>query len=215
MRQAKQPDVARRKRRSSEEIVDQILQAAEKEFKKSGYVGATIAAIAREAAVTETQLFRCFASKSELFREAIFKPLDRHFADFNARNLSSAGLRNDRQTARLYIGELQEFISEHAGMLKSMVVAQIYAPEGADGVAEIGSLKAYFDRGAAMLSLARYPRPTRESRLIVRVSFAAVLANIIFKDWLFPKGLAREEEIQEAIIDFVIDGISANLRLND
>lgn len=205
----------RRKRRSSEEIVDQILQAAEQEFKKSGYVGATIANIAREAAVTETQLFRCFSSKSELFRESIFKPLDRHFADFNARNLTSAGLRHDRETARLYIQELQEFLREHEGMLKSMVVAQIYAPEGAEGVAEIGSLKAYFDRGAAMLSLATHQQPTTESRLFVRVSFAAVLANIMFRDWLFPKDLATEEEIRESIVDFVLDGIRRNLPLND
>jgi AcrR family transcriptional regulator len=210
------PVTVRKKRRSSEEIVDRLLQAAEQEFKKSGYVGATIAVIAREAEVTEAQLFRCFSSKAELFREAIFKPLDRHFAEFNSRHLTAVpGMRNDRQMARLYIKELQQFLNEHSGMLMSMVVAQAYAADGTDGVAEIGSLRAYFDRGAAMLSLATNQRATKESRLIVRVSFAAVLANIIFKDWLFPKDLAREDEISESIIDFVIDGINAKLQLRN
>lgn len=215
MRRANQPVITRKKRRSSEEIIDRLLQAAEQEFEKSGYVGATTAAIARQAEVTEAQLFRCFNSKAELFREAIFKPLDRHFAEFNSRHLTAApGMRNDRQLAMLYISELQQFITEHAGMLMSMVVSQAYASDGA-GLAEIGSLRAYFDRGAAMLSLATNQRATKESRLLVRVSFAAVLANILFKDWLFPKGMARQEEISESIIDFVIDGINSKLHLND
>jgi hypothetical protein len=42
------------------------------------------------------------------------------------------------------------------------------------------------------------------------VSFVAVLASLMFKDWLFPAGMASEEEIREAIADFVIDGIMVN-----
>ena len=45
---------------------------------------------------------------------------------------------------------------------------------------------------------------------MVRVSFAAVLANVMFRDWLFPAGLASEHDIREAIIDFVIDGLRAS-----
>jgi hypothetical protein len=45
---------------------------------------------------------------------------------------------------------------------------------------------------------------------MVRVSFVAVLASLMFKDWLFPKGLASDADIREAIVDFVIDGINAN-----
>ena len=46
--------------------------------------------------------------------------------------------------------------------------------------------------------------------LMVRVSFAAVLANVMFKDWLFPPGMASDDEIRQAIVDFTIDGITAN-----
>ena len=42
------------------------------------------------------------------------------------------------------------------------------------------------------------------------VSFAAVLASVMFKDWLFPAGLASDEAIRDAIADFTIDGIGAN-----
>lgn len=45
---------------------------------------------------------------------------------------------------------------------------------------------------------------------MVRVSFAAVLGSVMFRDWLFPEGLASDEAIRRAIADFTIDGISAN-----
>ena len=51
---------------------------------------------------------------------------------------------------------------------------------------------------------------TVEPRLLVRVSFAAVLGCVLFKDWIFPEGLAADEDISAAIVDFVIDGISVN-----
>jgi hypothetical protein len=47
-------------------------------------------------------------------------------------------------------------------------------------------------------------------KLMVRVSFAAVLACVMFKDWIFPPGLASDEEIRAAINDFVREGIGAN-----
>jgi AcrR family transcriptional regulator len=67
---------ARRKRRSPGELNARILKAAAAEFRRAGYIGATTAAIAQKADVTEAQLFRYFGSKSNLFREAIFRPLD-------------------------------------------------------------------------------------------------------------------------------------------
>lgn len=200
-----------RKRRSSEEIVNRLLDAAEAEFRRHGYVGATTAAIARAAEVTEAQLFRCFGSKAELFREAIFKPLDRHFSEFNARNLTGVEDAQDRRTmARLYITELQQFVAEHAELLMSLVMVQTYGGS-AGGLEEVGSLRAYFERGAAMFPHAGGEGHAIDPKLLVRVSFAAVLANVMFKDWLFPKGLADEGEISEALIDFVLDGVGGNL----
>src|SRR6267142_4699187 len=101
----------RKKRRSTEENLDRIMRAAADEFEASGFTGATTAAIARRADVTEAQLFRYFASKAELFREAIFKPLNQHFVDFNARHLAAVdNMTSIRDKAHLYISELQQFI---------------------------------------------------------------------------------------------------------
>ena len=37
----------------------------------------------------------------------------------------------------------------------------------------------------------------------------------MFKDWIFPRGLAGPDEISAAIWDFVMDGINANSHLGD
>ena len=191
--------------------MDRIIRAAADEFKSSGFTGATTAAIARNAEVTEAQIFRYFASKAELFRESVFKPLERHILDFHSSQLSAdAGAETRALKSRRYIRELQRFLSEHSQMLMSLVVAQTYAPGSTDGVNEIESLGTYFERGAAMMTSRMAASPRVDPKLMVRVSFAAVLACILFKEWIFPKGLASDREISAAIEEFVMDGINAN-----
>jgi AcrR family transcriptional regulator len=203
----------RRKRRSSEEVADRILEAAAEEFELAGYSGATTAAIARRAEVTEAQIFRFYASKQDLFRAAIFTPLNRHFAEFHAANIARPGDSGSmREMARRYINELQDFMEEHSRMLMSLIVASAYTPESTDGVGELEGLRAYFDQGAGVMAKRMGGEAKVDPRLMVRVSFVAVLASLMFKDWLFPKGLASEDAIREAIVDFVIDGIRANER---
>ncbi len=202
---------ASRKRRSSGEIRQLVLEAAREEFSRNGFTGATTAAIARRAEVTEAQLFRYYASKGELFREAVFEWLDRHLAEFNARYIPDAGDgRNVRDQARLYISELQAFIEQHSRLFLSLVVAEAYAPDEIAGVGEVDSLHAYFERGAATMAGRLKKRPRVDPKLMVRVSFAAVLANVMFRDWIFPRGMASDGEVSDAIVDFVIEGINAN-----
>lgn len=205
------PDSARRKRRSPEELRDLILAAAASEFEASGYGGATTAAIARRAETTEAQIFRFFASKAELFRAAVFEPLNRHFSEFQQGAITLAGEGLDhRQLAERYIGELQDFMGEHSRMLLSLIVARAYVPASTDGLGEIEGLQSYFERGRAVMASRTGGKERVPAELMVRVSFAAVLGSVIFRDWLFPEGLADEEAIRRAIADFTIDGINAN-----
>jgi AcrR family transcriptional regulator len=203
---------SRRKRRSAEELRDRLTDAAEEEFRRSGFAGATTAAIARRAETTEAQLFRYFGSKADLFREAIFKPLNRHFQDFISRQVNDANSHEgDRAKSKRYIAELQRFLDSHSSMLISVVVAQMYTPATPHGVAEIDSVRSYFDIGTGLLAARKGRKSKVPPRLLSRVSFAAVLACVVFKDWLFPKGLATDAEIAAAITDFVSDGTNIDL----
>lgn len=199
----------RRKRRSPDELRDRVIEAASEEFERSGYSGATTAAIARRADVTEAQIFRYFSSKADLFRTAIFQPLNRHFADFQARQPAEPGLPV-REGARAYITELQDFIEKHSGMLMSLVVAKTYAQDPTEGGAGLEGLLDYFGRGAALMQGRVGDEQKVSPELMVRVSFAAVLGSVLFRDWMYPPGMAGDDAVREATIDFVLDGLNAN-----
>jgi AcrR family transcriptional regulator len=206
----RKPRRSRRAPRSSADILNRIVQAASQEFARHGFAGATTAAIAKSADVTETQLFRYFDSKSKLFHETIFKPLDEHFLNFMNLHPTDGHLASVRETTSLYTSELQRFVREHAEALTSLLVAQVYDTDIAQGVNR-SSLNRYFRHGESNLRK-RSVAPRINPRILVRVSFVAVLANILFKNWIFPRGMADELEIRDAINDFVWAGVSVNFR---
>jgi AcrR family transcriptional regulator len=202
----------RRKRRSTKEVTERLVQAAADEFRRCGFASATTSAIARNAGVTESLIFRYFGSKVGLFREAIFKPLEQHFAEFNARHLTEVKVEDVRDLTPLYVTELQRFVAEHSEMLLSLFVAQTYAPDETREVGEIDSLNTYFQRATAMMTRTCPDKsPKVDHGLMVRLSFGAVLASVIFKDLLFPPGVASNEKISTAVIDFVMEGIGTHL----
>jgi hypothetical protein len=110
---------------------------------------------------------------------------------------------------RLYVSELQHFVERHSRMLMSLFVAQMYAPGNVGGLSHDG-LHDYFSRATAMATSRLLETPRIHPKLMARVSFATILACILFKDLLFPKGLASRDEIRAAISDFVMDGLNAN-----
>jgi AcrR family transcriptional regulator len=193
--------------------LSRIVHAARSEFKRSGFSGATTAAIAREADVTEAQLFRYFGSKANLFRETIFKPVDQHLIKFTNKHLPDIRRAQSLpEMSKLYATELQHFIRENSGMLASLVLAQTFRAEG--GQSGINSLQNYFDRCSALMSMRLKDRAKVDPRLTVRVVFGAVLASVMFKEWLFPPGLTDDEAITAAVIDFIQEGIHSNLGFN-
>jgi AcrR family transcriptional regulator len=202
----------RARRRSPADIMDRIIAAAGEEFERSGYAGATTAAIARRADVTETQLFRYFSTKAALFRAAIFQPLNQHFSAFHASQIADAASSHSfRERAQAYITQLQDFIDNHARMMMSLVVARAYDHGMRERSEPIEALETYFERGAAMMRNRIGEEATKvPPELMVRVSFAAVLGCVLFEDWIFPPGLAEDQAVRQAVVDFVIDGISAN-----
>jgi len=199
---------AARKRRSADDLMARIVEAARAEFKARGFGGATTAAIARRADVTEAQLFRYFGSKSTLFRETIFKPIDEHLLRFTQEH-PHAQQGSRKEMNRLYTRELLRFIRENADMLKSLVVAQLYDAGTADGVGKIGSLAAYFDHAAAMMKARLKGKSKVPPELVVRLAFVFVLGSVLFRDWIFPSGLASDDEITAAVSDFLMAGVDA------
>ena len=191
--------------------MQRLVSAAAQEFSQSGYRGSTTAAIAARAEITEAQLFRYFDTKADLFRAAVSEPLNAAFAEFNARQLDTLPSPQDRHEATgRYIADLRQFIAEHAKMLLCMLLAEAYSPDGIRGVGGLEALGEYFRQGADVMAGHLDANPRVAPELMVRVSFAAVLANELFRDWLFPRDMASEGEIEAAIANFVLEGLAAN-----
>lgn len=196
-----------RRRRDGSAIRELIFASAREQFQKSGYSGATTAAIARGAGVTETQIFRLFRSKADLFREAVFEPLDDAFAIFNRAQLNTLHPKTDelRPETAAYIAGLTAFIERHRTMLVPLLAAQLFDKDGVQGVGGVAGLDAYFEVGARQLS-ANSGIPIEKSNFKVRASFAAVLSVVLLKEWLFPPAVISETDFSAALADFVVGG---------
>lgn len=204
----------RRKRRTTEEIVNRIIDAAVAEFGENGYSSATTAAIGRRARVAEALIFNHFGSKANLFRKAVFKPLDDHFAAFvamhNIENIDDADVLTE---SREYVSDLVKFVRSHSEMFKSLVVNEAYA-KGENGSGGLRGLQDYFNKMSALEEARLKRRPKVSPQLIARISFAAILACVMFDEWLFPVGVASDREIHEAICDFIMDGLNVNASMH-
>jgi AcrR family transcriptional regulator len=201
----------RRPRRSKEEIIDRLLEAAGDEFERNGYMGTKTATIARKAAVAEALIFSHFGSKAKLFHDSIFKPLDRQLQEFCATHLVEAGnTEKFRADTRQYILELHRFIGSHSKMFRSLLAAQLYATDNVQGLSDVEGLQNYFSHAVAMAMRHLRGKPRVHPKLLARISFAALLSCVIFRDWLFPEELASEDEMRDAISAFIMDGLNTN-----
>ena len=197
----------RRKRRSTQEIVDRIVDAASSEFGENGYAQTTTAAIARRADVAEALIFNHFGNKANLFRKAVFKPLDDHFSNFIATHAHFDD--SDRAgESRAFVSDLVTFVRQRSGIFKSLVVNEAFASD--EGSGALRGLQDYFDKMSA-IEEARMVEPQKvPPRLISRLSFAAILGYILCEEWLIPDAMASDEEVHEAMCDFIMEGLSIN-----
>ena len=201
----------RRTRRSTEEIVDRLMEAAVDEFEEKGYTGATTAAIARRAQVAEALLFNHFGSKAQLFQKTMFKPLSRLFETFlESHPVDPENPALQRTNTLDYIGAIQDLISSHPRMLLSLVFAQCYKTGDIDGLADIQELHDYFEQSAMQASTNMKGTPRIDPELMARISFVTIMSSILFQDWLFPSGRWDRDTIRDAITHFVMDGLNAN-----
>lgn len=199
----------RRKRRSTQEVVDRIIDAAFLEFGENGYASTTTAQIARRADVAEALIFTHFATKANLFRKAVFKPLDDHFSNFIATHADVNDPAARARESRAYVSDLVSFVQHHSGMFKSLVVNEAFASEG-DGSGGLRGLQDYFDKMTAREEANIAGKPKVPPRLMSRISFAAILGYVLCDQWLIPEGAASDAEVHEALCDFIMEGLSVN-----
>lgn len=203
------PALARRRRprRSAGEIRACLIDAAIEEFSSKGYAGARTAAIAQRAGVVEPLLFKYFGSKANLFQIAIFETLDRHytaFAEDDAVHPENAAEWSAMTSA--YIAQQLEFLRQHSRMFMSLVMRETFEGAETDGADNLSGLQAFLDKMSGFAAARLNDRAGADPKLVARISFGSLLACALFRDWLFPAGMAPEKDITSAVIDFMIKG---------
>jgi AcrR family transcriptional regulator len=204
---SKKPAVRRRTRRSPEELTRRLLDSAVEEFAANGYAAARTAAIAQRADVVEPLLFKYFGSKANLFQRAIYDTLDRNYTSFTASHVFDI---KDKESwieqSKEYIGQQQDFLRENSRMFMSLILNEAFESEDLEGVDGLSGLQAFLDKMSTFAEKRPIDTNVTDSALIARISFGSLLACVLFRDWLFPTGIASDEKIRSAVIDFVLKG---------
>jgi AcrR family transcriptional regulator len=198
------------RRRSGREVVEQLMDAASEEFGSNGFSRAKTAEIARRAGVSENLLFKHFGSKANLFNDTVFNRMERHFAEFHESHPVHA--EDSRQSiSKQYIGEMQAFLREHADALLLLIMAKAFEPDDVNGIDKVASLHRYLESTSDIVEKRTTGTPRIPPRLVACISFATILSSEIFRDFLFPEGWGTDEEIHEAVADFVLAGLEAGI----
>ena len=201
-----------RVRRSTAEVTERIIAAALAEFQSKGFGGAKTAAIAKRAGVVEALIFKHFGSKENLFQRVIFERLDRHFTTFATEHTFNPNDRASRlKESRTYISAQQDFLRRNERMFKSLIMNEAYGGIDAKDVSELSGLQDYLDKMVGIVEARQDHTPEGRVDLNARISFATVLACTLFRDWLFPKGIADDDEIRTAVTDFIMEGAKASV----
>lgn len=202
----------RNRRRSGEEVVARLKDAASTEFGSNGYSRAKTASIAQRAGVSENLLFKHFGSKANLFNDTVFSPMEEHFAEFSRNHVVGAGgVDNRREVSKQYIAEMQHFIRSHADAIMLLIVSKSFEAGEVNGIDKVSGLHRYFEDTAEIVRKRLPAGAEVDPRLVACISFSTILSCEIFADWLFPEGWGTPEEIQTAVADFVLGGFSASI----
>jgi AcrR family transcriptional regulator len=205
----------RRTRRSTEEVRQIILAAAQDMFAEGGYAGTSTRAIARRCRVAEHLIFRHFGSKAGLFDAAIRVPFEEFLAGFAlAWEQGSRTAEDVDQRSGLYVTGLYEHLMANRKLLLALIRAA--QEDGAEVSALMSGasspLRRYFDRVEylASTSMDEVGWSGVDVPVVVRATFAMVLGMAMADEWLFPpdEEHPRSERIVAEMHQFMVHGLA-------
>jgi AcrR family transcriptional regulator len=119
----------RRRRRSTAEVRELVLEAAQGLFAERGYSGATTREIARRAEVTEQVLFNQFESKERLYAATVIEPFEAVAqAHLDAWRRVPIEELDPHDMLSAYIGDLYRLVVEHRTLFMAVGEDRFGAP---------------------------------------------------------------------------------------
>ncbi len=179
-------------RRRPGEVREALVSAASELFAANGYARTTTRDVAAAAGVADSQLFRHFATKADLFHAAVVDPFREYFIDYRLKwekQLSEPV--GTEELIRIFVEGFYDFVRERRDLVLALVEATEF---DADAVGQmdfgLGELLAEHER-----VIAAEVEPRHLSGLDVpvttRASVSMIIAMAVLDSWLFPRGARK------------------------
>jgi AcrR family transcriptional regulator len=205
--------MARRTRRSTEEVRRLIMEAAADVFSRKGYEMTTTDDIAIEAGVARSVMFRHFATKADLFRAAVLQPFMDLLTTFKASLEAELDeLWDEERLMRTVVEIVYDSFRGHRTGILAMATLQ-----GVDDAANREAQGVLNDAFAevAKLSVAENERrgwpPQRNLELSIRIVMGMIASMSVLDGLFVPQGRRRPSRNQliEQLTQVALHGVQA------
>jgi AcrR family transcriptional regulator len=202
-----------RLRRTSDEIRGLLQAAATTYFAQNGYAGTSTRAIATQAGVSETLLFRHFGTKSGLFEATTLERFRLAVDEFVVRwDRRPVAAGKEEEHARSYLAALLRLVRAQRGVMFALLTLDRDEPEvKAIHAAALVAFERLVD------GITRHVLRDADGELLTGVDpdatpsvvAAVVLSVTLLDEWLFPPGSARPATsvIDEEVVTYVLYGL--------
>ena len=175
-------------RRSTSQVRESILEAAEHLFGQKGYAQTTTREIAIRAKVMEPLLFRQFGSKSGILEHLIADALIQFIEAFKT-VMAEPKAYTFEDRIRIYVEMLHDLMTEHRESFLYLLTPDHGRTEGTSRLTEILDqffllMANYLQKTWRSLGL-DYSDPVAESTLRVRMVFSLVASSVLLGRWLY------------------------------
>ncbi len=207
-----------RLRRTSEEIRGLLHAAASTYFAQNGYAGTSTRAIATQAGVSETLLFRHFGTKSGLFEATTLDRFQGAVDEFVARwdRRPMVAGKEDAHAAA-YLSALLKLVRAQRGVMFALLTLDRDEPE-----VEAIQVAAMLAFEKLLGGVVRHVLSDADGTLYPGVEpevtgpavAALVCAVTLLDEWLFPPGTTRPAAgvLDEEVISYLLYGVSSRPR---
>ena len=178
----------RRRRRTREDVLQRIGEAARQHFAERGYASTTTREIARLADVSETLLFRYYGDKATLFGEVVIAPFHRLMADFVELHPDPTADFGREADTRRFTRRVYELFEGNEEMFRALLTGPSLPGED-EGAPGLGGLTPFFEQSVHQVQQ-RYAsaglEPPFDLDIGVRLGFGMIAASVILRNALFP-----------------------------
>jgi len=204
-----QPDIVPR-RADWHDTRRRILQAAAQQFSKSGYRRTNTLELAEAAGVAEATVFRHFATKAELFEEAVVTPMRAAVAELAERRRQHPNDIPAEDAVHTFYDEILGWSRQNARLLTAALAALAFEQQNSEfsGVANaFTELLAYMDEVFRVRSAERgyTADPVITPRIMLAMTLGLALCDsMLFDDEQTP----RHEDLVSELAKFTTYGVA-------